>query len=65
VSLSSCLSQSSYVLDFILQPDLYPDLYKDIYHKVRINYYPPRADNKEGWDNIYIFGLRGLITTAA
>src|SRR5580692_2924314 len=43
------------VLDFILQPDLYPDLYKDIYHKVRINYYPPRGDNKEGWDNIDIF----------
>jgi len=47
------------VLDFILQPDLYPDLYKDIYHKVRINYYPPRGDNKEGWDNIDIFGWLG------
>jgi len=46
-------------LDFILQPDLYPDLYKDIYHKVRINYYPPRGDNKEGWDNIDIFGWLG------
>jgi myo-inositol-1-phosphate synthase len=43
-------------LDFILQPELYPDLYKDLYHKVRINYYPPRGDNKEGWDNIDIFG---------
>jgi len=44
------------VLDTILQPDLYPELYKDLYHKVRINYYPPRGDNKEGWDNIDIFG---------
>ena len=44
------------VLDFILQPDLYPELYGDIYHKVRINYYPPRGDNKEGWDNIDFFG---------
>jgi myo-inositol-1-phosphate synthase len=47
------------VLDYILQPDLYPDLYKDIFHKVRINYYPPRGDNKEGWDNIDIFGWLG------
>ena len=47
------------VLDFILQPELYPDLYKDIFHKVRINYYPPRGDNKEGWDNIDIFGWLG------
>ncbi len=47
------------VLDQILQPELYPDLYKDIYHKVRINYYPPRGDNKEGWDNIDIFGWLG------
>ncbi len=44
------------VLEQILQPELYPDLYKDFYHKVRINYYPPRGDNKEGWDNIDIFG---------
>ncbi len=44
------------VLDNILQPELYPDLYGDLYHKVRINYYPPRGDNKEGWDNIDIFG---------
>jgi len=44
------------VLDYILQPDKYPDLYKDLYHKVRINYYPPSGDNKEGWDNIDIFG---------
>jgi myo-inositol-1-phosphate synthase len=43
-------------LEQILQPELYPDLYKDIYHKVRINYYPPRGDAKEGWDNIDIFG---------
>jgi len=47
------------VLDYILQPDRYPDLYSDIYHKVRINYYPPRRDNKEGWDNIDIFGWLG------
>jgi myo-inositol-1-phosphate synthase len=47
------------VLDYILQPKLHPDLYKDIYHKVRINYYPPRGDNKEGWDNIDIFGWLG------
>ena len=47
------------VLDQILQPELYPDLYKDLYHKVRINYYPPRGDNKEGWDNIDIFGWLG------
>lgn len=47
------------VLDQIFQPDLYPDLYKDYYHKVRINYYPPRGDNKEGWDNIDIFGWLG------
>jgi myo-inositol-1-phosphate synthase len=47
------------VLDYILQPDVYPDLYKDLYHKVRINYYPPRGDNKEGWDNIDIFGWLG------
>ena len=47
------------VLDTILQPELYPDLYGNIYHKVRINYYPPRGDNKEGWDNIDIFGWLG------
>ncbi|NOZ88083.1 MAG: inositol-3-phosphate synthase [Deltaproteobacteria bacterium] len=47
------------VLDTILQTDLYPDLYKNLYHKVRINYYPPRGDNKEGWDNIDIFGWLG------
>ncbi len=47
------------VLDTILQPDKYPSLYKDLYHKVRINYYPPRGDNKEGWDNIDIFGWMG------
>jgi myo-inositol-1-phosphate synthase len=44
------------VLEYILQPDLYPDLYKGYYHKVRINYYPPRGDAKEGWDNIDIRG---------
>ncbi len=48
------------VLDTILQPELYPDLYGDLYHKVRINYYPPRGDNKEGWDNIDIFGWLGM-----
>ena len=47
------------VLDLILQPDLYPELYEDLYHKVRINYYPPRGDNKEGWDNIDLFGWLG------
>jgi myo-inositol-1-phosphate synthase len=44
------------VLEYILQPKLYPQLYGHIHHKVRINYYPPRGDNKEGWDNIDIFG---------
>ena len=47
------------VLDFILQPALYPDLYEKLCHVVRINYYPPRGDNKEGWDNIDIFGWLG------
>ncbi len=47
------------VLDYILQPDLYPELYRDFYHKVRINYYPPRGDDKEGWDNIDIVGWLG------
>ncbi len=47
------------VLDYILQPEKHPDLYKDFYHKVRINYYPPRGDNKEGWDNIDLFGWLG------
>ena len=47
------------VLDYILQPDLYPELYKNLYHLVRINYYPPRGDNKEGWDNIDLVGWLG------
>ena len=47
------------VLEHILQPEKYPDLYGNIFHKVRINYYPPRGDNKEGWDNIDIFGWLG------
>jgi myo-inositol-1-phosphate synthase len=47
------------VIDNILQPELYPELYGNVYHKVRINYYPPRKDNKEGWDNIDIFGWLG------
>ncbi len=47
------------VLEYILQPDLYPQLYGNICHKVKINYYPPRGDNKEGWDNIDIFGWLG------
>ncbi|MDR1258416.1 MAG: inositol-3-phosphate synthase [Tannerellaceae bacterium] len=47
------------VIDTILQPDVYPELYGNIYHKVRINYYPPRKDNKEGWDNIDIVGWLG------
>jgi myo-inositol-1-phosphate synthase len=47
------------VLDQILQPGLYPELYKDLFHSVKINYYPPRGDEKEGWDNIDIFGWLG------
>ncbi len=47
------------VIDSILQPDVYPDLYGNVDHVVRINYYPPRGDNKEGWDNIDIFGWMG------
>jgi myo-inositol-1-phosphate synthase len=47
------------VLETVLQPHLHPDLYGDMYHKVRINYYPPRGDQKEGWDNIDIFGWLG------
>jgi myo-inositol-1-phosphate synthase len=47
------------LLEQILQPRLYPELYGKIFHKVRINYYPPRGDNKEGWDNIDIFGWLG------
>jgi myo-inositol-1-phosphate synthase len=46
-------------LETILKPEEQPDLYQDYYHKVRINYYPPRNDNKEGWDNIDIFGWMG------
>ena len=47
------------VIDNIFEPEKYPDLYGDVYHKVRINYYPPRKDNKEAWDNIDIFGWMG------
>jgi myo-inositol-1-phosphate synthase len=47
------------VLDYILQPHLYPGLYEDLHHVVRINYYPPRGDNKEGWDNIDLVGWLG------
>ena len=47
------------VLDTILQPEVYPSLYGNLYHMVRINYYPPRGDSKEGWDNIDIFGWLG------
>jgi myo-inositol-1-phosphate synthase len=46
-------------LEYIFQPELYPELYSDIYHKIRINYYPPRGDEKEAWDNIDIFGWLG------
>jgi myo-inositol-1-phosphate synthase len=46
-------------LEHIMQPSLYPDLYGKMHHVVRINYYPPRGDNKEGWDNIDIFGWMG------
>jgi myo-inositol-1-phosphate synthase len=48
------------VLDTVLQPSLYPELYSRIFHKVRIEYYPPRGDEKEGWDNIDIFGWCGM-----
>ncbi|ABG04179.1 Inositol-3-phosphate synthase [Rubrobacter xylanophilus DSM 9941] len=47
------------VLDAILEPELYPELYGELYHRVEINYYPPRGDAKEGWDNIDIFGWLG------
>ncbi len=47
------------VLEHLLQPKMYPELYGNLYHKVRINYYPPRGDNKEGWDNIDIVGWMG------
>ncbi len=47
------------VLEDVLEPDRYPQLYGDVYHKVRINYYPPRGDNKEGWDNVDLFGWLG------
>ena len=47
------------VLDTIFQPEVYPDLYGNVDHVVRINYYPPRGDNKEGWDAIDIFGWMG------
>ena len=47
------------VLDTILQPEIHPELYGELYHKVRINYYPPRGDAKEGWDNIDITGWLG------
>ena len=47
------------VLEHVLEPERYPELYGDVYHKVRINYYPPRGDNKEGWDNIDLFGWMG------
>ena len=46
-------------LDYIFQPEMYPELYKGYYHKVRINYYPPKGDDKEGWDHIDIFGWLG------
>ncbi len=47
------------VLDSVLEPEKYPELYKNMYHKVRINYYPPKGDDKESWDNIDIFGWLG------
>jgi myo-inositol-1-phosphate synthase len=47
------------VLEDVLEPGRYPQLYGDVYHKVRINYYPPRGDNKEGWDNVDLFGWLG------
>jgi myo-inositol-1-phosphate synthase len=53
------------VLEHIFQPDKNPDLYGDAFHKIRIEYYPPRGDNKEGWDNIDIFGWLGYSILAA
>ena len=46
-------------LEYIFQPGMYPELYKGMYHKIRIEYYPPKGDDKEGWDNIDIFGWLG------
>ena len=59
LSLDSKEESKLSVLHTVLQPEIYPDLYKDFSHVVRINYYPPRGDNKEGWDNIDIFGWMG------
>jgi myo-inositol-1-phosphate synthase len=47
------------VLDYIFQAHLYPELYREVHHVVRINYYPPRGDNKEGWDNVDLVGWLG------
>jgi myo-inositol-1-phosphate synthase len=58
-SLQSKLRTKLSVLDRILEPELYPQLYGDVHHQVGINYYPPRGDNKEGWDNIDLFGWLG------
>ena len=58
-SLKSKIVSKTSVLDWILQPGMYPELYKDMYHKVKINYYPPKGDDKEGWDHIDIFGWLG------
>jgi len=58
-SLKSKIVSKAGVLDWILQPAMYPELYKDMYHKVKINYYPPKGDDKEGWDHIDIFGWLG------
>ncbi|MBQ2367520.1 MAG: inositol-3-phosphate synthase [Bacteroidaceae bacterium] len=59
---TKCRSKMSAV-ENILDSDIYPDLYSDIYHKVRINYYPPRGDEKESWDNIDVFGWMGYPMT--
>jgi len=58
-SLKSKIISKSGPLEWILQPGMYPELYKDLYHKVMINYYPPKGDDKEGWDQIDFFGWMG------
>ncbi|MBI4020726.1 MAG: inositol-3-phosphate synthase [Candidatus Aenigmarchaeota archaeon] len=58
-SLKSKIVSKSGPVEWILQPSVYPQLYKDLYHKVTINYYPPKGDDKEGWDHIDLFGWMG------
>ncbi len=58
-SLQSKIVSKSSVLDYILQPGMYPQLYGNMHHKVTINYYPPKGDDKEGWDHVDMFGWLG------